>query len=82
MPVNRLPSNPWSGCPSVRGMSAAVMAMRSTFSWASAAVPPASDRAAARASASGARREYESGDKGALLMGFTFSSCRLRDAML
>ena len=32
MPVKRLPSKPWSGWPSVRGMSAAVIAMRSTFS--------------------------------------------------
>src|SRR6202007_1284797 len=31
-PVKRLPSNPWSGCPSVRGISAAVMPMRSTGS--------------------------------------------------
>ena len=44
MPVKRLPSKPWSGWPSVRGMSAAVIAMRSTFSWASAlpAAPTAS----------------------------------------
>jgi hypothetical protein len=34
MPVKRLPSKPWSGWPSVRGMSAAVIAMRSTFSCA------------------------------------------------
>ena len=31
-PVKRLPSKPWSGWPSVRGMSAAVMPMRSTES--------------------------------------------------
>jgi hypothetical protein len=31
-PVKRLPSKPWSGWPSVRGMSAAVMAMRRTVS--------------------------------------------------
>src|SRR5262249_29710119 len=43
LPVKRLPSNPWSGCPSVRGMSAAVMPIRTT-DWASA------DEAAANAS--------------------------------
>ena len=37
MPVKRLPSKPWSGWPRVRGMSAAVIAMRRTFSWAWAA---------------------------------------------
>ena len=31
-PVKRLPSKPWSGWPSVRGISAAVMPMRSTVS--------------------------------------------------
>src|ERR1700716_2834420 len=31
-PVKRLPSKPWSGWPSVRGMSAAVMPMRRTVS--------------------------------------------------
>ena len=35
LPVKRLPSKPWSGWPSVRGMSAAVMPMRTT-DWASA----------------------------------------------
>ena len=40
MPVNRLPSKPWSGWPSVRGMSAAVIAIRSVFSWARAVVAP------------------------------------------
>jgi hypothetical protein len=40
MPVKRLPSKPWSGWPSVRGMSAAVIAIRNTFSCA-IAVPPA-----------------------------------------
>ncbi|MNV49139.1 hypothetical protein D3C71_1410820 [compost metagenome] len=35
MPVKRFPSKPWSGWPSVRGMSPAVMPMRNTFSaWA------------------------------------------------
>ena len=32
LPVKRLPSKPWSGWPSVRGMSAAVMPMRTTVS--------------------------------------------------
>jgi len=32
IPVNRLPSNPWSGWPLVRGMSAAVMPMVRTVS--------------------------------------------------
>ena len=36
IPVKRLPSKPWSGCPSVRGISAAVMAMRRVFSCAMA----------------------------------------------
>ncbi len=31
-PVKRLPSKPWSGWPSVRGISAAVMPIRSTVS--------------------------------------------------
>ena len=31
-PVKRLPSKPWSGWPSVRGMSAAVMPIRSVVS--------------------------------------------------
>ena len=35
LPVKRLPSKPWSGWPRVRGMSAAVMPMRTT-DWASA----------------------------------------------
>jgi hypothetical protein len=54
MPVKRLPSKPWSGWPSVRGMSAAVIAMRSTFSCASAA--GADNRAARLRAAQGNRR--------------------------
>src|SRR6218665_597761 len=50
MPVKRLPSKPWSGWPRVRGMSAAVIAMRSVFSCASAA-GAASARAASAAQA-------------------------------
>ncbi len=59
MPVKRLPSKPWSGWPSVRGMSAAVMAMRKTFSCA-AAGPAASSAALSSAPDKGAatpRRE-------------------------
>ncbi len=56
MPVKRLPSKPWSGWPSVRGMSAAVMAMRSTFSCA-AAGPQASRAAASRAAGTKGRDE-------------------------
>ena len=48
MPVKRLPSKPWSGWPSVRGMSAAVMAMRSSFSCACAAWEPSARHSANR----------------------------------
>jgi hypothetical protein len=48
MPVKRLPSKPWSGCPLVRGMSAAVMPMVSTFSaQAGAEISIVDDRARA-----------------------------------
>ena len=49
MPVNRLPSNPWSGWPLVLGMSAAVMAMRSIFSCAVAGVARSGVAASAKA---------------------------------
>ncbi|MNS92240.1 hypothetical protein D3C72_1263690 [compost metagenome] len=55
MPVKRLPSKPWSGWPSVRGMSPAVMPMRSTFS--ACAATGASAPAPAAASASAAARD-------------------------
>jgi len=39
--VKRLPSKPWSGWPKVRGMSAAVMAMRKVVcAWAALASKP------------------------------------------
>ncbi|MNQ86711.1 hypothetical protein D3C85_1019110 [compost metagenome] len=51
MPVNRLPSKPWSGWPSVRGMSPAVMPMRNTFSACAAPGAMAATPAAAIAMA-------------------------------
>ena len=49
-PVKRLPSKPWSGWPSVRGISAAVMPMRSTVSaLASCGSPTASAVASSHA---------------------------------
>src|SRR5262245_26443896 len=50
LPVKRLPSKPWSGWPTVFGISAAVMPMRATL-WADAAVTVTAISAAARGAA-------------------------------
>ena len=54
-PVKRLPSKPWSGWPSVRGMSAAVMPMRKTVSAPALRGSPSAETAASIATASSAR---------------------------